>query len=72
MIAQVSAVNVYGESGNLMEITVSDGKTSTSHRIPNPVNHLYKQECNHVTCLILLMDKCMCLIFLQLFDTPGW
>ena len=27
MIAQTSAVNTVGESGNLMEITVFDGKT---------------------------------------------
>ena len=29
MIAQISAVNMDAESGNLMEITVSDGKTVT-------------------------------------------
>ena len=28
MIAQISAVNMDAESGNLMEMTVSDGKTA--------------------------------------------
>ena len=32
IITQISAVNMDAESGNLMDITVSDGNTSTSHR----------------------------------------
>ena len=36
MIAQTSAVNTDAESGNLMEITVFDEKTSTSHSISIP------------------------------------
>ena len=37
MIAQISAVNMDAESGNLMNIMVFDGKNySTSHRIPIP------------------------------------
>ena len=38
MFAQISAVKIDAESGNLME---------NSH----PVIRLYKQECNHCTCL---------------------
>ena len=36
MIAQISAVKIDAESGNLMENVVSHGKTSTCHRIPIP------------------------------------
>ena len=37
MIAQISAVKIDAESGNLMENSVSDGKTvSTCHTIPIP------------------------------------
>ena len=52
MIAQTSAVNTDAESGNLMEITVFDGKTVAKPQHFHPVNHLYKQECNHGTCLV--------------------
>ena len=48
MIAQTSAVNMDAKYGNLMEITVSDGKPHNSHH----VNVLYKQECDHGTCLV--------------------
>ena len=37
------------ESGNLIEITVFDEKTVAQ---ATALNHLYKQECNHGTCLI--------------------
>ena len=46
MIAQTSEVNMDAESGNFIEITVSDGKPHNSH----PVNHLFKQEFDHDTC----------------------
>ena len=46
MIAQISAVNMDAESGNY---TVFDGKT-VAQATEFPVNHLYKQECNHGTC----------------------
>ena len=36
MIAQTSAVNMDAECGNLMEITISDEKTPTSHKISVP------------------------------------
>ena len=52
MIAQTSAVNTDAESGNLMEITVFDGKTVAQATAFIPVNHLYKQECDHGTCLV--------------------
>ena len=34
MITQILAVNMDAESGNIIEITVFDGETSTNHRIP--------------------------------------
>ena len=45
-IAQTSAVYMDAESGNVMEITVSDGKTIAQVTEFPPMNHLYKQECN--------------------------
>ena len=52
MLAQTSAVNMDAESGNLMEITVFDGKT-VAHATEFPyLIHLYKQECDHGTCLV--------------------
>ena len=45
VIAQISAVNMDAESGNIMEITISNGKT---------VIRLYKQECNPGSCLEFL------------------
>ena len=47
MIAHTSAVNTDAESGNLMEITVFDGKT-----VAQAVNNLCKQEYIHGTCLV--------------------
>ena len=47
MNAQISAVNMDSESGNLINITVSDGNS-----VVEDINHLYKQECNHGTCLV--------------------
>ena len=41
------AVDIDAELGNLMEITVFDGKTVEQAVIP-----LYKQECNQGTCLV--------------------
>ena len=48
MIAQISALNMDAESGNLREITVSDGKIVAHATISHPVIPLYKQKCNHV------------------------
>ena len=50
MIAQISVVYMDAESGNLKEIMVFDGKTSASQRTPI-LWSVYKQECNHSTCL---------------------
>ena len=48
LIAQISAVKIDAESGNLMENVVSDGKT-VSHATEF---RLYKQECNNGTRLV--------------------
>ena len=60
IITQISAVKIDAESGNLMEHSVSDGKNS------HPVIRLYKQECNHGTCLKL--PRKVAGILIHLFD----
>ena len=57
MIAQISAVNTDAESGNLME-------PQSQHF--HPVNHLYKQECDHGTCLVFPWKAAG--ILMHLFD----
>ena len=54
MTAQISiaTVNMDAESSNLVEMTVSDGKTVRKPQNTHPVIRLNKQECNHGTCLV--------------------
>ena len=47
-----------------MEIMVFDGKTSTSHSIPIPLNHLCKQECDHGTSYFHDIQMHLCDFFL--------
>ena len=50
MIARISAVKMDAESGNLIDITVFDAKTvAQATEFPSRV---YKQECDHGTCLV--------------------
>ena len=52
MIYQISVVTMNAESGNLMEIMLSDvEKCSTNHTIPIPWT-IYINEYNHCTCLV--------------------
>ena len=51
IIAQISAVNMDAEPSNVMEITVCDGNTVAQATELHPVIRLYRQECNHGTCL---------------------
>ena len=52
-IALISAVKMYAESGNLMEIMVFDGKTvAQATEFPFHEPYIYKQECDHGTSLV--------------------
>ena len=59
MIAQTSAVNTDAESGNLMEITVFDGKTVVQATAFPSREPSVKQECDHGTCKIK-QNKVVC------------
>ena len=69
MIAHISAVYMDAESGNLIEITVSDGKTNTSLR--TPTQRYIRINRNAITVPVsyfheyLLINGCICAIFLQ-------
>ena len=52
MVTYISTIYMDAESGNVMEMTVSDGNTAAQATESPSHEHLHKQECSHGTCLV--------------------